>query len=103
MLIKYDGETPINELLDGKVGVVDFYADWCGPCRMMLPFIEQIGEETDFVVIKVDTDAYPEISQAEGVASLPTLKFYTSSGEVSEVATGAKPKAALLSTLEGMA
>lgn len=103
MLINYDGSSTIEELTEGKVSLLDFYAMHCGPCRMMLPFVEQIGNETDYVVIKIDTDDYPEIASKYDVVSIPQLVFIDSNGNTSEVTIGAKPKNFISSKLEELA
>jgi thioredoxin 1 len=59
---------------DAELVLVDFWADWCGPCRMFAPVYERASEEhTDIVFGKVDTEAQPELAQAFGISSIPTL------------------------------
>ena len=76
-----------EDLKTGRV-LVDFYADWCGPCRMLSKQLEQYQEEvTEVNVIKVDIEVEHEMAQAFGVRSLPTL-VYMENGEVIDKTTG---------------
>ena len=84
---------------DKKV-LVDFYADWCGPCQMMGPVIEEIaGERDDIKVCKLNLDEEMEIAQQYGVMSIPTFIVFKD-GEVSKKDLGAKPKSAVLAMLD---
>ena len=90
-----------NEIKSGnKPVLIDFYADWCGPCRMMAPVIEEIAKESDGVVVgKINVDDEPELAQAFGVMSIPTLVVLKGGVEVTR-STGARPKAQVLAMLE---
>lgn len=80
--------------------LIDFYADWCGPCRMVAPIIEEIAEERDDVLVcKVNVDEEGELASAFGVMSIPTLVVLRG-GEIVTKATGARPKAQILSMLD---
>ncbi len=82
-----------------KPGLIDFYADWCGPCRMVAPFIEEIAEEReDVLVCKVNVDEEQELASAFGVVSIPTLVVLRG-GEIATKASGARPKAQILALL----
>ena len=79
---------------------MDFYADWCGPCQMMGPVIEEIaGERSDIKVCKINIDEEMEIAQKYGVMSIPTFIVFKD-GEVFKKDLGAKPKSAVLALLE---
>ena len=85
----------------GDVVLLDFYADWCGPCRMVSPIVDEIAEENPgYVVGKINVDDEQELAQAFGVMSIPTL-IVIKNGEVVNQATGARPKAQILAMLEG--
>ena len=73
--------------------VIDFYADWCGPCKMVAPVIEELSEEYDGKVnfYKVDTEAEQELAGAFGIRSIPSILFIPKEGKP-EMAAGALPK-----------
>ena len=84
-----------------KTVLLDFYADWCGPCRMVSPIVDEIAEENpQCLVAKVNVDEEPELASAFGVASIPTL-VVMKDGKIVNQSTGARPKAQILSMLEG--
>lgn len=69
----------LNELMKGdKLVMVDFYADWCRPCKMMEPFVNQVKQERkeDVIVLKINTDEEPELSQKYNISSIPTLILF---------------------------
>ena len=83
---------------DKKV-LIDFYADWCGPCRMVSPIIDEIASERDDIIVgKVNVDNEQELAAAFGVYSIPTL-VVLEGGRVVNQALGARPKSAILSML----
>lgn len=78
-------ETFNNELQVDVPVLVDFYADWCGPCRMLAPILEDINSERNNVkIIKVNVDEAQKISQQFGIMSIPTLMVFKNGKEVSK-------------------
>src|SRR5690625_3431015 len=91
-----DADFKETVLSSDKPVLVDFWADWCGPCKQMAPVLDKLAEEyADKIdVVKINTDQNPETSRAYNVMSLPTLNVYKD-GEVVKQLIGAKPKRAL--------
>ncbi len=84
-----------------KTVLLDFYADWCGPCRMVSPLVDEIAEENpQYLVGKINVDDEAELAQTFGVASIPTL-IVMKDGKVVNQSAGARPKAQILAMLEG--
>ena len=80
--------------------LIDFYANWCGPCKMLSPIIDEIAEERDDIVVgKINVDSEPELAEQFGVFSIPTLVILKN-GEVAHQSAGARPKAQILQLLE---
>ncbi len=90
-----------NVLDKEGVALVDFWAEWCGPCRMVGPIVEEIANEYEgrALVGKVDVDSNPEISHKYGIRSIPTLLFIKN-GEVVDKQVGASVKSVLVNKLE---
>jgi thioredoxin 1 len=82
-----------------KPVLVDFWAEWCGPCRQIAPSLEAIAKEQDEIeIVKLNIDQNPATAAKYGVMSIPTLNVYQN-GEVVKTIVGAKPKAAILRDL----
>ncbi|MGI8893030.1 MAG: thioredoxin [Bacteroidia bacterium] len=81
--------------------LVDFWAEWCGPCRMVGPMVEEIAKEYEgkAVVGKVDVDSNPEISTKFGIRNIPTILFFKN-GEIVDKQVGAVPKTVLSGKLD---
>jgi thioredoxin 1 len=87
-------------LMSDKPVVVDFWAEWCGPCRMVSPILEELsnehGDKVSFVKLNVDEN--PQVAASYRITSIPTLNVY-SGGQVVKQIIGAKPKSAIINDL----
>ncbi len=94
---KYNFE---NEVMNSdKPVLLDFWASWCGPCRMVSPVIDEIaGERSDIKVGEINVDEQPELARQFGVMSIPTL-IVMKNGQIVSKAAGARPKNAILALL----
>lgn len=81
--------------------VVDYYADWCGPCKMLEPTVDELAAETDAVVLKLDIEAHQELAGEAGVRSIPTIQFLAD-GEESERLVGVHDKSELVEAVESL-
>lgn len=85
-----------------KPAIIDFYADWCGPCRMLAPVLEEIekqyGDKID--IFKVDTEASPELAAVFGIRGIPSILFIPADGSQPAMVTGFIPKEAFEEAIE---
>lgn len=83
-----------------KPVLLDFFAEWCGPCRMVSPIVDEIAEERDDILVaKVNVDEEPDLATAFGVTSIPMLAV-VKNGEIVNQSVGAKPKQQILAMLD---
>lgn len=89
-----------NEVINSdKPVLLDFWASWCGPCRMMVPIVEEIvNERSDIKVGKVNVDEQPELASMFGIVSIPTIVLIKN-GKIVQQMSGARPKKAILEML----
>ena len=90
----------LSEVMNSEKKVLlDFWAPWCGPCRMVVPMVEEIAKErSDIKVGKINVDENPELATRFGIVSIPTL-VVMENGKIVNQATGARPKNAILAML----
>ena len=103
MPVLHIGKSEFDEKIikSEKPVLVDFYATWCGPCKMIAPLLEEIAEEhPEYVIAKVNVDEEPELAKEFKIMSIPAL-FVIRDGEITDNVVGYRPKEALLELLEG--
>ena len=93
-----------KEVIQSKsLVLVDFWAEWCGPCRMVAPIVKEIGQDFEgrVVVAKLDVDNNPEVSNKFGIRNIPTILFFKN-GEIVDKQVGAVPKNVLVAKVEAI-
>jgi len=104
MALELNAQNFADTIKNNEVVVVDFWAPWCGPCRMIAPIIEELSEEykdRGVVVGKVNTDEAPEIAGQFGIRSIPTVIFFKN-GEAVDAMIGAAPKQMYVEKIEAL-
>lgn len=95
-MLKHLKNEDFNEEIKGGLVLVDFYADWCGPCRMVGPIVEELAKEVDGLkVIKVNVDEREDVAKTYGIMSIPTIILFKN-GEVDKKQVGFVPKEVLM-------
>ena len=99
MSVQKLNQNNFNNAIANSTALVDFYADWCGPCRMVSPIVDEIAEErSDITIGKVNVDDENALAMKYGVMSIPTLIVFKDGKEKARI-VGARPKAAILAEL----
>jgi thioredoxin 1 len=88
-----------DEAISEGITLVDFWAEWCGPCRMLSPILEELSEETDVTIAKVNVDDNPDTAAKYGVRSIPTVIAFKDSNVVEQY-VGVKTKSMYLQVIE---
>ena len=76
MIVHLENANDFEKEVQGELVIVDFYADWCGPCQMLAPVLEQLDGELPVKIVKINTDFVPEIARMFRVMSIPTLLLF---------------------------
>ena len=103
MSVLHIGKAEFDEMVikSEKPVLVDFYATWCGPCKMIAPILEEIAKEhPEYLIVKVNVDEEPELGREFKIMSIPAL-FVLRDGEITNKAVGYRNKEALLDLIEG--
>jgi len=99
MLVKKLNQNNFDNAIANGTALVDFYADWCGPCRMVSPIVDEIADSRpDITVCKVNVDDESALAMKYGVMSIPTLLVFKNGKEEARI-VGARPKQAILAEL----
>lgn len=98
--LKVESESHLQDVIaENDVVLVDFFAEWCGPCKMLEPVLDELAAETEATIAKVDVDQHQQLAGAYGVRGVPTMVFYAD-GEQVDQHTGALPAEQLRATIE---
>lgn len=99
-MIKHGNVENFNDLVSGDIVLVDFFATWCGPCRMLAPVLEELASDrANIVVVKVDVDECEEIAKKYGIMSVPTLLLFKN-GQMVSKKVGFMPKQEITNWIE---
>ena len=100
-VVNYEVNPTEWKYLGDKPAVIDFYADWCGPCKMIAPALEELAAEygNDIYIYKIDTDKEQELAAAFGIRSIPLLLFVPMEGEPQTI-QGAVPKSSIKAKID---
>lgn len=103
MAFEFTDDNFQDSALNGGVSVVDFWAEWCGPCRMITPIIEELSKDFDgkATIGKLNVDDNPNVSMKYGIRSIPTILFIKD-GEVVDKQVGVTTKQAMVQKLESL-
>lgn len=96
-----ESEEQFNSVVEKGVSLVDFYASWCGPCKLLAPFVEEIANEYEgrVNVLKVDVDKVESLAYKYNIRSIPTLMYFKD-GKLKDVIVGFQDKNSIIKTLE---
>lgn len=98
-LINLGAEHEFEKIIKTGVTLVDFYADWCGPCKMLAPVLEELAKEVDVTILKVNVDQNPNVAQKYGIMSIPAMYLFKD-GEVVAQKVGFQTKEMLKQFIE---
>lgn len=98
-LINLGAEHEFEKIIKTGVTLVDFYADWCGPCKMLAPVLEELAKEVDVTILKVNVDQNPNVAQKYGIMSIPAIHLFKD-GEVVAQKVGFQTKEMLKQFIE---
>lgn len=98
MNIEYANDNNFESLVSNDTVLVDFFANWCGPCKMISPILEKIANERNLKIVKVDVDTCPESAHKNGISAIPTLVLYKE-GQVVDKRQGFMSEDAILTWL----
>lgn len=96
-MVKYLESEDFNSLIKDGVVLVDFYANWCGPCKMLAPVLDELANDrADFEIVKVDVDKHDALARSFGIMSIPTMLIFKD-GILKKTMTGFMPKEKIVS------